>query len=706
MLRHALLSLCFACGLLQGFDALPLFHDLETVRQIDAELCSRFPLTYNHQLMTGAFVTPSARMADIGLVNIGGAYAPPYGIWSGRFQPFRHLAFSANYRLFCGVDDPEMGKEGFGSFADRGANVKWSLINPEDSGYRLPGIAIGVEDFLGTRRFLNTFIVGTQVLVDYGLEGSFGWGGGRYTHGPTRGFFGSLTWFPWQSCRPSLRGFALAGEVDPIDYTHPEREPHPDGQTSRFPLNLGAKYALGDLINLSGSWIRGEAFAFAGSVNYNWGKSTGLLPKLKDPPLYSCPVDHEPVSVYRPASVMIQGLGQALECQGFRLLQVNQCNQCLTLMILNQTYRQECMVRRRLQHVLGALWPENIEKMTVILTAYGVPCQQYTYERDLLQRYCMGRVNLYEFDLLTPRAPACPPPGRVLYRRRLDPWRVRPFPRLETFWGSASGKFKYDLGFGSTLEGFLPGAVYYELGLSVTAASSLRDVGDFDRFHPSQLPNVLTDYVRYRQEGTFSVDRAYVQKNWNVCGQTFAKGAAGYFQVNYAGVAGELLWYPVNSVVALGVEGAALKKRRYHGLGFQSSLRHFDGRTPVYSPYSLLSQYFFNLYVDFPQFKLAGRASVGQFLAYDRGVRLEATRYFESGLRVTGWITITDAADIMHGARYFNRGIAVALPLDLFCRRSGRRFWNYGLAAWLRDAGAFIVPGRPLFEVINEERRW
>ncbi len=60
----------------------------------------------------------------------------------------------------------------------------------------------------------------------------------------------------------------------------------------------------------------------------------------------------------------------------------------------------------------------------------------------------------------------------------------------------------------------------------------------------------------------------------------------------------------------------------------------------------------------------------------------------------------------MHGDNYFDRGIALEIPFDLFFRRSSRRVWNSAMASWLRDAGYMTTTGIPLFETINRERRF
>jgi hypothetical protein len=704
-------SLLFPYPLLGEQSLNDLLQALEIAAQIDKKLCECFPVTFNHIFSTGYLTTHSARMTAAGSIGLGIAHAPPYLNWNGRIQPFSHLELSANYRVFLGCEDPVLGPYGFGDHADRGANFKFAIFSAEESLYHFPGIAIGIDDFMGSKKFTTYYIVGTQVLRDWGLEGSVGWGAGRYTHGPSRGFFGGLNWFPlWDCPHTGFRGIGISVEYDPTNY---KKDPHPLGKISHTPLNFGIKYTLCNWLELSGSYLRGEALAASGSLRYNWGKSVGLIPKIGDPLPYTAPVDTEPLGCYRPTNVMIQEMHYALEAQGFRLTRAwigKGCHgaQTLWLRLINCSYRQEHIVRMRLQNLLAALTPSNITDVVVIIESYGFPCQQYTYNRELLLRYASHCIGSYEFDILTPRENACPPPqgSELIFRRQNELLCFKISPRFETFFGNARGKFKYDLGVKSSFEGLLPYNWFYEFQCSYTLLSTLNHLSDFDFLHPSQLPNVATDYVRYRQQNSFTWDTLYLQKNWNFGRGYFGRVAGGYFQVNYGGIAGEVLWYPPQSCFAIGLAGAIVKKRSYAGFGFQSTLREFNDSTPVYHPYSTLQQFFLDFYLDFPALYLFSKISVGQFLARDKGVRLEVTRYFDNGLRLMGWITFTDAFDIIHGETYFDRGIALELPLDLFYKCSNRRVWNYATAAWLRDAGYATSTGKPLFNTINRERRW
>src|SRR5262249_42093698 len=147
------------------------------------------------------------------------------------------------------------------------------------------------------------------------------------------------------------------------------------------------------------------------------------------------------------------------------------------------------------------------------------------------------------------------------------------------------------VGLKAELEGFLPGNVFYQFQVSNTLFTSLTHLSDFDILHPSQLPNVATDFVRYRQSRALEWDILYLQKSWNFGKGLFGRVAGGYFQINYGGIAGEALWYPACSCFAIGLEGAIVRKRNYTGLGFQNKLRHFEDHTPVFSPYTTLQQY-------------------------------------------------------------------------------------------------------------------
>ena len=96
--------------------------------------------------------------------------------------------------------------------------------------------------------------------------------------------------------------------------------------------------------------------------------------------------------------------------------------------------------------------------------------------------------------------------------------------------------------------------------------------------------------------------------------------------------------------------------------------------------------------------------TIGQFLAKDKGARIEAARTFPSGVKFSLWCTVTNGHDKVNGKTYYDKGFAFSLPLDLFLRQSSRTFIGYALSAWLRDVGAQASTGKTLFQPLSEER--
>ncbi len=152
-----------------------LFRDLELIKQIDEELEDRLPIYYNYSLTGGYFVMPSARMAKMGEFSSGVSFAKPYTIYGINFQPFTRLELSLNYRVYNGVTEKNFGDEGFGDDAERIGNVKLGLLTLQDGFPLLPEISVGIEDFIGTKRFNSKYAVATKQFLQANLECTLGW---------------------------------------------------------------------------------------------------------------------------------------------------------------------------------------------------------------------------------------------------------------------------------------------------------------------------------------------------------------------------------------------------------------------------------------------------------------------------------------------------------------------------------------------------
>lgn len=680
-----------------------LFNDLKLVDEINKELNDKLPFIYNSSMYGGYLNMPSARMSPSGMVGLGACRLPPYNIWSAYMQPFDRLELSINYRVFVGVQEFHMGADGFGDDADRGINFKLKLLDRRDGYDFLPEISVGGEDFYGSKRFESYYLVATKQWLKWNLETTLGWGRKRL-----RGFFGAIAWSPLRHFRAPLDGFTFLAEYDSTNYTTHDAE-HPQGRAVKSRVNVGLSWSIFDFAQFKVFSQRGQEVAFQGTVTYNLGRTKGFFPKVDDPKPYKAPRDFEALGHLRTEKDFAQQLAYAFAEQSMTLYKavLTENRENLYLKILNVRYRNESDIRTRLQDILSAIVPENVPTVTVVVEADGVNVQEYFFRTDNLRAYLHQKMGEPELEVLAPLRDAQKPPNKYnsvkLYHRYKDPWQLTFGPRTMTFFGSAKGKIKYSLMMMADAQGYIADEVYYEILLSYVIRSSLDGIKDYDRYNPSQLINVRTDLIRYFQTNSVHLEMGFFQKGWNLTNGWFARLAAGYFEAMYGGVAGEFLYYPVYSPWAIGFSAAGVLKRSYNGLGFTTRIRKLDGFTPVYEHY-IGSQYFLNLYYDFKPVNLDFEVNIGQFLAKDLGARAQISRYYPSGMQLFFWYTMTNKKDYVNGKRYYDRGIGITFPLDIFLTKSSRTMLGYAMAFWLRDVGAISATGKPLYRTVNRER--
>lgn len=681
-----------------------LMDDLLIVDEINRQLNDRMPVTYNHLLYGGYINMPSARMSCEGVLGAGFSYVPPYHNYNLYCQLTPFLEISGNYRVFRGVDDPILTPLGFGDKSDKGANVKFSIFSPEDSDYKLPGFAVGMEDFLGTRNFMAKYLVFTKVFIEEDLEISLGYGWQRI-----RGFFGGLTWMPFRKSCTFLAPLSFVAEYDATPYKSKKYEPHPKGRSQKCKINAGLKYRLFDTFDLSVSYVRGEKFAASVAAFYDFGHTEGFLPKIDDSLPYRAPIVIEPLGPLRSESSLVTDLIFAFSDQGIELLKIelgyDDCRQkTLRLRIYNNTYRLEPLLRERLNCLLAGLIPRDIDQVVVVVDAEGFPIQEYHYQMGYVRMFGEDQIGDFELSTLTPLTevsygdPFC---FTTLFEKNKESAHWLILPKTHTFFGSAKGKFKYSLGINVGLDGFLPSDIYYSILLGYNIVSNLYDLSDSDILNPSQIINVRSDIVRYYKQKAITLDEAYLQKCWNMGEGFYSRLALGYFEEEYAGLAAQVLYYPLHKPFAVGLEGAIFRKRAYTGWGFTGKVR----KRQEWINFPFGSQCFLDLYYDWREAGLDLKLKIGKFLANDWGVRSEVSRTFESGLRVTFWYTLTNGHDKINGSTYYDKGISFSLPLDIFYTESSRKRWTYGMSAWLRDVGVTAATGQDLYNLINEQRQ-
>lgn len=687
-----------------------LFNDLISLRESERKYYDAPPLIFNHYGQVGYFQMPSARMRNDGDFSTGYSYVPPYNNLFLAFQIFSRIEATAAYRIFTGIQDPNLSPYGFGDYADKGINFKLNILKPEDTDYVLPGLAAGWDDFLGSKLFNSKYVVITQEWPKWNLEASFGYGWGRI-----QGFFGGIAYSPWRKCNNFLKGFSFVAEHDAVAYWDINAEPHPRGRIQNFPINYGIKYNYRDCIYLGISHIRGQAIAASVMSNFDIGSWKGFFPKVGDPICYCGPKNTEAIGSLRTKEYLIEDLAYALDIQGFTLLRASLEKGCgplpiLRLRIVNRKYLYEPIVHRRLGCLLALLAPHNVSEVIVVVSSDTVLCQEYRYKREALHYYEAHQMTDIELATVSPMRevsfPRCKP--EILFERaeKVLDWNIRP--RVSSYFGSSRGKFKYEADIAASIDGFVWYDVFYKILCSKTISTTAGNLTNYDLLNPSLVLNVNSDRISYYQQSNIRVEQIFLQKSWSLGCGFHTRIGAGFFDIAFGGFTAEGIYYPVDSPWAFGLSGAIMWKRNYNDFGFQRQIRRYVGQgntaTPIYVPYDYLSQYFLDVYYRFNSMPVGLQLTVGQFLAGDFGMRTQITRYFPSGLRVYAWYTFTNGHDKLNGSTYHDKGVGFSMPLEIIFQESSKCRWGYAMSAWLRDVGYRGPTGKELYQVLFEER--
>ncbi len=683
------------------------YHNLKNLKKIKNSTDRSLPIIYNQLCQSGYYTMPSAKMANLGTVAFSYSNCDPYKIVGFNLQYFDRLELSANFWIYKNILEGNFGHLGFGEDADRAANLKIAVLNKLDGFNLLPEIAIGINDFYGSKRFNSKYIVLTKQFIDKNLEISLGYGRGRIN-----GFFAGLAYFYFFQKNKFINTSAFFAEYDANDYKNNIHE-HPKGKKVNTPINVGLNFQFLKIFQASISSIRGDKIGYNISANYNLGESKGLFPKFYDPPVYkeySYLIDEKKKS---------DNLIKIFKDQGFDLMRISYYydlkakgefalnEKTLCLKIINMKYRNKNVVRLRIQNILSYISPDQYSAVLVTVESDGLDLHEYFFKKKHLINFNENKIGLFELESLCPVQNVSinhkETNSKILYERKKQVWVLTLQPKINAFFGSCKGKFKFDGGFLLCQEGYFFNQLYYNLQASYIIKSGSAQVGSRDVYNPSKIINVRSDFVKYFESNSFHIDTCYLQKNWNLKRALFLKFALGYFEVAYAGSAFEFLYYPVNSKIACSIEAANIYKRKYSGLGFQKKIRKWNNFIKEYEDFIGL-QYFINLFYEITPINLTLKTSLGQFLAKDKGIKLEFIKYFKSGFEVSWWITFTNKCDFVNNKRYFDKGFAISIPLDIFMNKTSRKRIFFKMSQWQRDLGAKAKTGKELYSILHNER--
>lgn len=694
-----------------------------------ATCLSAVPRATLAQSETDIFAVPNRPTLNFygsaGLIDMPSGEALPDGQFTIGVSSFggitrNTLTFQATPRLsasfrYVGIQDWNSG--GFETYRDRSFDVRYLL---KKEGRIWPAITVGLQDFAGTGIYAGEYVVATKNFAGPRIPGTIkvtgglGWGrlgssgaigspfGGNrpaFQQGSTGGKPSYDQWFrgqaaPFAGVEWQINdNWGLKAEYSSDSYQEEAVRRNVLTRKSRF--NFGAEYQYSERIRVGAYYLYGSEFGVNVQLQLNPKKPAAVLGIKPTGPVSKRPSRSSQPQAYStdwsadqsvPLSLRDK-LKPVLEASGLTLEALRLSPSEAELRYRNDRYQATAVAVGRAARAMAQILPASIETFRIVTVENNLAQSAVTIRRSDLEALEYDPQAADALLAVSGIGAATPTlPGAVL-NTDLYPdfaWTLGPYVSPSYFDPDepvrADAGIKLDLKYRPAPGWEIAGSIRHRL---------IGNVGDSVRLSNSRLPRVRTDSVLFAQGSDTVLENFYISKQWKPGNNVYARVTGGYLERMYGGISGEVLWKPVGSRLALGVEANYAKKRDFSGLGFQS----YGVATGHASAY-----YEFNG-------GYHAQVDVGRYLAGDIGTTVTLTREFANGWRVGGFFTLTDVSSADFGEGSFDKGINLTIPMSWFLGTPGKRSVSTTIRPIQRDGGARLsVPGR-LYEQVRSGHR-
>lgn len=650
----------------------------------------------------GLIQMPTARFNQDGTLALNYQDSEEYRFWTTSLQLFPWMETTMRYtdvRTRFYSDDP--GFSNNQSYKDKGIDAKFRLLT--ESRY-LPQVAVGFRDFGGTGLLESEFVVLSKRWDNFDAHFGIGWGylgradnisnplckikdsycvrptgfsgrGGsidyqRFFKGPASLYAGLEYQTPWSPLRLKL-------EYDGNSY----KQDYAGELDQKTHLNIAAVYRLSENFDLNANYQRGNTFGFG--LNYRFNLHTASQVKIFDKPRMVPDVLKAANAKVDRFDITTKITTQA----GFRVNKYWLTDDEIIIEGNNVGFRREAEFINRIGRVLAAELPSRITTYRIREMAGAQPMVETVIDaRKFVEFARRDKIDTQLMDSVKRVEPA------IIAK---DDWQLRV--KSDGFYTSADAYWVQSFGnpeaFFMYQGGAMLGAGYvFDSAWSINSSLRATLLTNFDDFNfkvdafDTGVPRVRTYVREYVTRNDLNVENLFVGWNDKIANNWFAAAYGGILETMFGGVGAEVLYRPIDSRVAFGMDLNYVQQRDY-----DSYLSMFD--------YKVLTGQA-NVYWN-PEFAddLHLKVGVGRFLAKDVGVNVEFSKRFDSGIIVGAFATKTDMSAEEYGEGSFSKGFYLSIPFDLFMLRPSV---GQGRIPWVpigRDGGQPLIRPIQLYDM-------
>ncbi len=689
---------------------LPLHRRLLALLAVSSALCAAPALaemtkSLNINGATGLIDMPSGEAQNDAAFTFSTAVVGPITRSTISFQITERL--SASFRFQTWRDWNTLFPADVDTFNDRSFDIRYQVL--KESQY-LPALTIGLIDFTGQGIYASEYVAATKTFGDrLKVTAGLGWGrlgtdesiGEPFGDRPAlalgdRGKPNVDQWFrgdaaPFAGVEFKINDqWTFKGEYSSDAYL---LEDDGRGLIERdSPFNFGFEYQRGPnarygIYSLYGTEVGFVFHLILDPKSRATGGVMGAAPaalkarpsRASDPDAY----DGGWVTQADAGPILRENLAKRLAVDGIQIEDLSYTSSTVQIRIRNNRVDAGPQAIGRTARALSHVMPASVETFEIVPVVNGIGASKITIRRSDLEQleYAPDNASLLrERVTVTDAAPMVA--DVTVGDDGLYPkfrWSLRPALRI-------SEPLKGDVG--------LRLSASYDIrpGLILSGSVYKRVVGNVDRSgNPSSsvLPHVRSDGSRYSKFGDPALEQLTLAWYARPAANLYSRLTLGYLERMHAGVSGELLWKPVDSKLALGVELNYTKQRDTDGgLGFDE----YD--------YDVVTGHV-SAYYDFGNGFLA-QLDVGKYLAGDVGATISVDRVFANGWRVGAFATVTDVSSEEFGAGGFDKGIRFSIPLNWALGNDTKQSFGTVLRPSSGDGGARLDVGGRIYDSVRE----